>query len=175
MTPPIEGTRRLLAGFDPGGDAAARRHMERARRLLDGSGDPFSRHNYTPGHVTASGLVIAPDGEAVLLVYHRRLGRWLQPGGHVDPKDSSLADTARREVIEETGVALANGEPALILVHVHEIPPGKGEPGHWHHDFMFRFAAASRRLRPGPRQARWVEAGDVGEDDVLVRALRRAL
>jgi 8-oxo-dGTP pyrophosphatase MutT (NUDIX family) len=41
----------------------------------------------------------------VLLHWHEKLGRWLPPGGHIEPNE--LPDeAAAREVFEETGVAI---------------------------------------------------------------------
>lgn len=76
----------------------------------------------TPDHLTASGLVLC-DGH-VLLVLHRKVGLWLQPGGHVDDADSSLAAAALRECVEETGVAGLTVDPVPVLLDVHPAPCG---------------------------------------------------
>ena len=123
-------------------DGAALKSLELILYLLDHSPDPFSREQFTPGHITCSGMVIAPDGDRILLVHHRRLDRWLLPGGHVEPDDATIADAARREVIEETG-AILDTTTVLAGADVHGIP-GKGhEPYHLHHDLLFRFQALS--------------------------------
>jgi 8-oxo-dGTP pyrophosphatase MutT (NUDIX family) len=114
--------------------------------LLELTSAPFSRHQFTPGHITCTGLVLAPDGERALLVHHRRLDRWLLPGGHVEPEDAEIWDAARREVIEETGAdLLPDSSPPLVGLDVHGIPAGKGEPYHLHHDLLFHFRALSDR------------------------------
>ena len=116
--------------------------------LLDCTPEPFSRHQFHPGHITCTGLVFAPDGERVLLVHHRRLDRWLLPGGHVEPEDIEIWDAARREVIEETGADLIpDSAPPLAGLDVHGIPAGKGEPYHLHHDLLFHFRALSDRCQ----------------------------
>ena len=56
------------------------------------------------GHLTASTLVVTPDGAEVLLVAHPTVGRWLQLGGHCEPGDATLHDAATREAREECGV-----------------------------------------------------------------------
>ena len=127
-------------------DGAALKSLELIMYLLDHSPNPFSREQFTPGHITCSGMVIAPDGGRVLVVHHRRLDRWLLPGGHVEPTDASIADSARREVTEETG-ALLDSSAVLAGADVHGIP-GKGhEPYHLHHDLLFRFQAVSDEIQ----------------------------
>lgn len=132
--------------YDPS-DGQALKSQELIFMLLVSTENPFSRHQFTPGHITATGLVLAPDGERLLLVRHRRLDRWLLPGGHVEPADTSIAEAARREVIEETGATLDAGfAPVLAGMDVHGIPAGKGEPYHLHHDLLFHFRAVSDGL-----------------------------
>lgn len=73
------------------------------------------------GHITASALVIDPDGGRVLLTLHRKLEMWLQMGGHCEPEDASLADAALREAREESGIArgltLLPGGPVRLDRH----------------------------------------------------------
>ncbi len=57
-----------------------------------------------PAHVTASALVLDPVRRRVVLTLHPKIGRWLQLGGHCEPEDLVLADTARREATEESGL-----------------------------------------------------------------------
>lgn len=130
-----------------GGDGEAHKSRDLILMLLRHSCAPFSRHQFTPGHITCTGLVISPGGGSVLLVHHRRLDRWLLPGGHVEPDDAVIQDTARREVVEETGAVLADGTPPLVGADVHGIPPKRGEPYHLHHDLIFLFHALSGKFR----------------------------
>jgi 8-oxo-dGTP pyrophosphatase MutT (NUDIX family) len=138
----------LLEGFDQPDDGALSKSWELTLLLLLCTPTPFSRHQYTPGHITATGFVFSPDRERILLVHHRRLGRWLLPGGHVDGDDAEICDTARREVIEETAVKLLEkARPPLVAMDVHGIPGKRGEPYHLHHDLIFQFQAASEDLQ----------------------------
>jgi 8-oxo-dGTP pyrophosphatase MutT (NUDIX family) len=134
----------LLRQFDPTGDGQAAKSQELVLSLLALSPAPFSRYQFNPGHITCTGLVLSPSRDRILLVLHRRLQRWLLPGGHVELDDPRIGDTARREVIEETGAILAaDSSPLLVGVDVHGIPPRRDEPFHLHHDLIFRFHAAS--------------------------------
>jgi 8-oxo-dGTP pyrophosphatase MutT (NUDIX family) len=141
----------LVHSFHDPTDGQALKSRELVLLLLECSPTPFFRFQFTPGHITCTGLVIAPDGDSILLVHHRRLDRWLLPGGHVEPEDSEISDAARREVIEETGAILVP-DPAVRLVgiDVHGIPPKGNEPYHLHHDLIFAFRASHQGIRVSP-------------------------
>ncbi|HTX36602.1 MAG TPA: NUDIX domain-containing protein [Bryobacteraceae bacterium] len=138
----------LVRAFSDPADGEALKSRELILLLLECGPAPLSRYTFTPGHITCSGLVLAPDGERVLLVHHRRLDRWLLPGGHVEPDDPEIWDAARREVVEETGAVLAPNPPvdALVGVDVHGIPMHGRQPYHLHHDLTFFFQAVSEEF-----------------------------
>src|SRR5882757_4393264 len=100
--------RMLLERLEPA-DALEHEHRARVLALLEDAADPFDREHFAPGHVTASAFVLDPAHERLLLILHSKLGRWLQPGGHVESGDPSVALTARREVLEETGLDVSAG------------------------------------------------------------------
>ena len=153
----------LIRTFDDPSDGAAIKSLELILMVLECLPDPFSRAQFTPGHITCTGLVLAPDREKMLMVHHPRLDRWLLPGGHVEPGDAEIWDTARREVLEETGAQLvASPAPILASLDVHGIPAGKGEPYHLHHDIVFHFRADAdeTRLSPESRAIAWCEPPD---------------
>jgi 8-oxo-dGTP pyrophosphatase MutT (NUDIX family) len=138
----------LVRSFHDPADAAALKSRDLILMLLECCAGPLSRSQFAPGHITCTGLVLAPADNRILLVHHRRLDRWLVPGGHVEPGDAAIWDTARREVIEETGVAPApDPAPRLAGLDVHGIPAAKGEPYHLHHDLLFQFRATAAELR----------------------------
>lgn len=108
----------------------------------------YHRKNFN-GHITASAFIVGPDHTQMLLIRHKRLERWLQPGGHVDYTDASILAAAFRETWEETNIDERDLEwvrpssplniPADIDSHV--IPENglKQEKEHIHHDFRFLF------------------------------------
>jgi 8-oxo-dGTP pyrophosphatase MutT (NUDIX family) len=131
--------------------------------------------------MTASAVVLSPDRTRVVLVYHERLARWLQPGGHVEPYDADLIHTARREVEEETNLSLAGVvEAPLVSVDVHEIPAINGEPPHMHHDLTFVLVLKTdQSVEPGDdQQAAWCPIDRLdgyGVDSPVRTSLKRAL
>jgi 8-oxo-dGTP pyrophosphatase MutT (NUDIX family) len=146
--------------------------VARMRQLLLVSGDPFSSHDTDPGHFTASAFVLCPERRRVLLIRHPKLGRWLQPGGHIEPGDVDLAAAARREVGEETGVAVEGPSGGIFDVDIHDIPASAKAAAHQHFDVRYAFIARSDRLGASPEAlgARWVELSAVAllSDEVSV-------
>jgi 8-oxo-dGTP pyrophosphatase MutT (NUDIX family) len=101
----------------------------------------LTERSSVPGHVTASAFVVNSAGK-VLHIHHKALGKWLQPGGHLEPGDSSLLEAAIREVAEETGITgLTVLDPVPIDIDIHAIPANeaKGEPRHAHYDVRYLF------------------------------------
>jgi 8-oxo-dGTP pyrophosphatase MutT (NUDIX family) len=133
--------------------------IERMRQLLLAPGDPFSRRHVAPGHFTASAFVLCPERRRVLLIRHPKLGRWLQPGGHIEPADEDLVAAARREAVEETGVVLEGPFGGIFDVDIHDIPSSGKDGAHQHFDVRYAFIARSERLQASPEVlgARWVE------------------
>lgn len=123
--------------------AADELEMAHHRGVLEllGAGEPsFLRGSFEPGHITAS-LFIVDANWRLLLHRHKRLGRWLQMGGHVEPGETTL-EAALREGSEESGLADLEIVGGVIDVDVHAIPAGKGEPDHRHFDV--RYVARTR-------------------------------
>lgn len=106
------------------------------RRLLRGTEDPFLRTTL-PVHVTASAVVLDRGSRQVLLHLHRRLGRWLQPGGHVEIGERP-EDAAVRETVEETGLSVQHPAAGPTLLHLDEHP---GPDGHIHLDLRYLLLA----------------------------------
>jgi len=156
--------------------------LARLRAFVAGPADPFDRS--TPeGHVTGSAVVARTDASAFLLVLHRKLSRWLQPGGHTESADASVFDTALREAREETGIARFETPLGKMIldVDVHAIPARGADPAHFHFDVRYLLVT---RDEPDPeasedptRPVRWASLEDalaLGVDASLSRALRKA-
>jgi 8-oxo-dGTP pyrophosphatase MutT (NUDIX family) len=115
-------------------------------RLLSQGGDFACRRSF-PMHVTAGALLVR-GGTEILLVDHRAYRLILQPGGHLEPDDVSLAAAAERELVEETGidpvtVVLRSDIPAYIEYGRVPARPEKNEPDHCHLDIGFSFATVN--------------------------------
>ncbi|WP_345295434.1 NUDIX hydrolase [Luteimonas vadosa] len=102
--------------------------------------DPF-RRDRLEGHFTASAWLVDRGGTRTLLTHHRKLGLWLQPGGHADG-DRDLARAALREAGEETGLAGLQVLPSIFDLDRHRIPEYAGVPAHWHYDVRYVVRAA---------------------------------
>ncbi|HEY3202193.1 MAG TPA: NUDIX domain-containing protein [Thermoanaerobaculia bacterium] len=163
-------------------DPAEAKALARIRRFLASRADPFSRKD-PEGHVTGSAIVARPDGSAFLLVHHRKLGCWLQPGGHSEEKDRSVFDTALREAREETGIAdfRAPLSRSIFDVDVHAIPAHGKDPAHTHFDIRYLLTSSAATHSAGAedpaRPMVWLalpRALEAGLDGSLSRALRKA-
>jgi 8-oxo-dGTP pyrophosphatase MutT (NUDIX family) len=93
------------------------------------------------GHITGSAWLVDAAGEKVLLTHHRKLGRWLQLGGHSDGDPRTL-EVAMREASEESGLAVRPLADGVFDLDVHEIPARGSDPAHWHFDVRFALQVA---------------------------------
>lgn len=103
--------------------------------LAGDAADPYRRERLV-GHFTASAFLVDRSGTRTLLTHHRKLGLWLQPGGHADG-ERELRMVALKEACEETGLPGLRLEPALFDLDRHWIPEHGGVPGHWHFDARY--------------------------------------
>jgi ADP-ribose pyrophosphatase YjhB (NUDIX family) len=156
-------------------DAAEAHSLTRTLTLLDWLAAPFDEHA-DPTHVTGSAIVTDGAGR-VVLHRHKRLGIWLQPGGHVDAGELPW-EGAVRETREETGLSATHPDGGAQLVHVdvHE-----GPRGHVHLDVRYLlFADGGAPLSPATAESPHVawfdrDAAIAAGDRSLAAAIRAAL
>lgn len=103
--------------------------------LLEEGAVGFERQRLA-GHFTASCWLVDRRGERVLLTHHRKLGLWLQLGGHADG-ERDLRVAALKEAEEESGLPGLRTEGGLFDLDRHWIPEHKGVPAHWHYDVRY--------------------------------------
>jgi 8-oxo-dGTP pyrophosphatase MutT (NUDIX family) len=127
------------------------------------------------GHLTGSAWLVSNDGQRALLMHHRKLNRWLQPGGHADG-NADLAQVALREAIEETGLSDLQAEPEIYDLDLHRIPARGEEPEHWHYDVRFVVRACGSELYIQNEESlalAWFDIQKLANDGELDESIRR--
>mgnify|MGYP003330080871 CR=1 FL=1 len=130
--------------------------LDRFLAELDRLSSPYDE-NADPVHVTGSAIVVGPRG--VVLHRHKRLGIWLQPGGHIDDGEQPW-EAAHREAVEETGLTVRHPADGPRLVHVDVHP---GPRGHTHLDLRYLLEADDEDPAPPPGESqdvRWFSWDD---------------
>lgn len=136
--------------------------------------DPFRRERLA-GHFTGGAWLVDRAGRRVLLTHHRKLGRWLQLGGHADG-DRDLAAVALKEAEEESGLTGLSVEPELFDVDRHWIPERRDVPGHWHYDLRYVVRAGDNETFVVSEESldlAWREVGEVLADPDSDESMRR--
>ncbi|MEO7251764.1 MAG: NUDIX hydrolase [Arenimonas sp.] len=127
------------------------------------------------GHFTGSAWLVSADGQRVLLTHHRKLGRWLQLGGHADG-DGDLARVALREAGEESGLTDLSAEAEIFDMDRHRIPARGSDPEHWHYDVRFVVRAhgsESFEVSEESLQLAWRPIDEIAVDPIADDSLRR--
>lgn len=134
------------------------------RAMLDEDGAALLTRHAAPAHVTASALVLSPDGRRTCLVLHGRIGLWVQPGGHLEPDDTSLAAAAAREVLEETGLT-GTVLPRLAQLSRHAAPCRPGVVD-WHLDVQHVLVAQATApaVSAESKDVRWFDVDALPAD-----------
>jgi 8-oxo-dGTP pyrophosphatase MutT (NUDIX family) len=154
--------------------AGNRPDVESFRRFLRSAPRVFERE-HAVGHFTGSAWLVSADSDRVLLMHHRKLGLWLQPGGHADG-DPDLARVALREAQEETGVIDLHVEGGIFDLDRHSIPRRANEPEHWHYDVRYVVRAESDEsftINEESHALAWRSVAEVAVDQTLDASLRR--
>ncbi len=175
--PDLARARRLLQAYTTPDDA---QDEVRARMLAFVEAHPEDAHRRSclEGHLTASTMLMDHARERVLLTLHRKLGIWLQLGGHCDG-DANLVGAALREAQEESGIEAITIDPEILDLDIHVIPRHGDVPEHLHLDTRYvAFAAEGAReaISAESLDLRWFgldELEGLGCDASMLRAAAR--
>lgn len=107
--------------------------------------DCFLRSNMA-GHITASCWLLSPNSEEILLTHHKKIGLWLQLGGHADG-DHDVRRVALMEAREESGIeGIVMVDDGIFDAEVHAIAEHQGVPAHLHYDVRFLMRAPHKEF-----------------------------
>ena len=136
----------------------------------------FNRKNFK-GHITVSGFIYCKSERKLLLLEHKALNKYIQPGGHVEKEDNQMIDAAKREIKEETGLSNLNNISIINDINIpfdinsHYIPENvkKMEDEHYHHDFRYLFTVDNiEHINIDYNESnnyKWVSIDDIINDD----------
>ncbi|HHH36195.1 MAG TPA: NUDIX domain-containing protein [Gammaproteobacteria bacterium] len=171
--------RWLLARLEAFVPATPEEALFRRQMLEFVASEPrFHDRNLETGHVTGSAWIVDPERQHALLVHHRKLNRWLQPGGHIE-NDTTVLDTALREAREESGLEdLTPLDEAVFDLDIHPIPARGGEPAHLHYDVRFLLQAEAHvpTVSDESHDMRWFSMEEIlalGEGPSIERMVRK--
>jgi 8-oxo-dGTP pyrophosphatase MutT (NUDIX family) len=175
------GSREALLGelraHDPA-DEHERAMRDRLVAFVEAHAGAFERA-LAIGHVTASAWIVDASRTRALLTHHRKLGRWLQLGGHADG-ETDLRAAALREAREESGLrSLRFAQDAVYDVDVHAIPARPGEPAHDHYDVRFALEADPGEpfvVSEESHELAWIPIAELerhGADESVLRLARK--
>lgn len=137
----------------------------RTQRFVSQHENCFDR-SLAHGHVTGSAWVLNPSRSHALMLHHRKLDLWLQPGGHADG-DPDMLHVVLKEAAEESGVALENirlVDGAIFDVDLHTVHANEHDPRHEHFDVRFLVEIDDSLPLPGNNESHqigWILLAEV--------------
>ena len=134
----------------------------------------FSRENLA-GHITGSAWLVGPDKTSVLLTHHKKIGRWLQLGGHADG-ETDILEVAKKEALEESGInSIYTDKKDIFDLDVHLIEQHKEVLPHYHYDIKFLFYARNfeYKISTESNALKWVDILEVKNDLTYCNNLRK--
>ncbi|MBN8550227.1 MAG: NUDIX hydrolase, partial [Deltaproteobacteria bacterium] len=152
---------KLLNSYQPQDEADAWQR-DRIRAFVECNPQCFER-SLLEGHVTGSCWLLNAAEDSLLMTHHRKLGRWMQLGGHADG-ETDVLKVALKEAVEESGISNVTAlMPEIFDVDVHEIPARGEVPAHYHYDIRFALLApegARFEVSEESNQLAWVRFED---------------
>lgn len=140
-------------------------YVPRFMSLLSNFSNCFHRALLS-GHITASAWIINESGTSALLLHHKKLDRWLQPGGHADGDENVMA-VAMKEAKEETRLkSLKQFNDSIFDLDIHVIPQHKGINAHFHYDIRFLFITDEDEYYAKNHESNeigWFQMDDIGD------------
>lgn len=144
--------------------------------FVEKSPDCFHRSNLE-GHITASALLFSPDKKSVLLTHHKKIGQWLQLGGHADGMIDPF-EVALKEAKEESGINEIYAESKTIFdFDIHFIEKHKNDPAHYHYDLRYIMHSRSFDfiVSEESNTLEWVLVKKILESDLYEPSLKRMI
>ena len=173
----MSGRQALISALDAYPYFEERTVRNRVRSLVADEPRCFENDCWR-GHVTGSAWVLSPDKRQCLLILHRKLGKWLQPGGHSDGSQDTWG-VALREAEEETGLHPDLFSREIFDLDVHEIPARGDDPAHLHFDVRFAMSADASRAPSASSESTaiaWVPLAAVSsytQEESVLRMVRK--
>lgn len=154
--------------------------LQNTLRFIEENPDCFER-SLCIGHITGSAWILNKERTHALLMHHKKLNKWFQPGGHCDG-DADVMHVAAKEAFEETGLEVKPLSTTIFDVDHHQIPESKGISEHTHYDIRFLFEADHTTdelaCNSEARAVRWIPLGDIHQynnDDSIMRMVRKSV
>ena len=146
--------------------------------FLQADKNPFSRKNQH-GHFTGSAWIVNPDKSKILMTHHKKIGKWVQLGGHADD-EQDLLKVSQREAKEESGLnnfVILSKE--IFDMDIHEVPSIGSEPKHLHYDIRFLLEAnpeESITVSDESYDVAWIELDkiqQINSEDSIIRMVKK--
>lgn len=116
------------------------------------------------GHITGSAWLMDSTYKHVLLTRHRKLGIWIQLGGHADGNEDILS-LSHTEAVEESGLScLELVSDKIFDLDIHRVPAFGAEPEHLHYDVRFIWCATGSKdfsVSEESLSLAWVSLSDI--------------
>lgn len=163
----------MLSAYSPS-DPHEHDAKRRMMHFVNNNPDCFLRSNLS-GHITGSCWLVSPDRHEVLLTHHKKIGAWLQLGGHADGEADPLV-VALKEAQEESGITTISAlSHAIFDIDIHEIGEHKGVAAHLHYDIRFALIASRKSyvISEESHDLAWIAIETLQNDSTVGESIQR--